>query len=298
MIALPGLTFGAEHEWADWPLSTQLPNGYGRDTDDITIVNSNGIANDPSGKFYGYGGEINTPPTYNIQGQTDCLKELKLLLPTATINYRSNLHLHIRIPGLKEDLPTLKHLQKYIHQNMRKVLAVIQPLPKPDKKQWPDPEELAGATRRWRRRRVSHQTLLTPSRLEKQLSATTVEEFFRLEPPHDKNGKPQWQCQPRLCVNLRQLLETDTIEFRHFAGTMDEERFRIAFNWCLAFIEQALENKPIEPLLASYSNFEFPKFPEYSHWMEKRYRATVHDGTVPKDKIKENINKILEGTFE
>ena len=294
---LTGLTYGAEHEFADWPLSTVLPAGYGRDEDDITIVNSNGVANDPSGKYYGYGGEINTYPTSTIKGQVQCLKELKKVLPEATINYRSNLHLHIRIPGLDQDLEQLKRLQLYIHKHMREVLSQIQPLPRPTQEQYPDPEELAGAIRRWRRRKVSHQTLLTPQRLQKQLSSETVHDFFRNEVPFSKDNKPQWQCQPRLCVNLRQILETDTIEFRHFAGTMDTTILENCFLWCQQFLDYALNNKPISYLLWEFKNIQFPAFPEYNHEMERRYRATVHDGTVPKEKIKENIQKILEGTF-
>jgi hypothetical protein len=290
-------TYGAEHEWADWPLSTQLPKGYGRDVRDITIVNSNGVANDPSGKLYEFGGEINTPPTDTVEGQVNCLRELKELLPMAKVNYRSNLHIHVRVPGLKDDLEKLKKIQRYIHDNMPIALPGLQHLPKPTVAQYPDLEERQGAQRRWRRRRVSHQTLLTPARVERQLQATTVEEFFRLEPPQGKDGKPLWHCQPRLCVNLRQMLETDTVEFRHFAGTLDEATMRKCVSWCRDFLVWALLDRDIESLFESYQPSDFPPFPEYNHELEKRYRATVHDGTVPREQIVANIKSILEGTF-
>lgn len=291
------LTYGAEHEWADWPLKTKLPKGYGRDVKDITIVNSNGIANDPTGRYYGFGGEINTPPTTSINDQVACMTQLKNLLPTATINYRSNLHLHTHLPGLKDDLETLKQVQQYIHTHMPACLKHIQPMPKPEKEKDEMMFEYHGHLRRWRRRRVSHQTLLTQKRLAIQLAATNTTEFFNLEPPQSKAGKPLWHCQPRVCVNLRQLLETETIEFRHFAGTMDETELEYCLNWCRDFLIAAVNNTPIEELLSKYETDKFPKFPRYDDFLERRYRATVHDGTVSKEDIKATIKDIVEGKF-
>lgn len=295
-VSMRGWTYGAEHEWADWPLSTELPAGYGRDTRDVTMVNSNGIANDPTGKLYGYGGEINTPPTSSIQGQVDCLSELKELLPTARVNYRSNLHIHIRAPGLGGDLVGLKRVQTYIHANMPRALMQIEPLPRPsllDKMS--DSEEHQGALRRWRRRRVSHQTLLTKERLKRQLAARTVDEFYNLEVPQSKDGRPLWHCQPRLCVNLRQHKETDTVEFRHFPGTLDERELNVCLEWCHHFLRAALGGVPIEKLLgiSAFQTECFPRFPAYCHWQEVRYRATCHDGTNSKEDIAEAIQQIV-----
>lgn len=289
-------TYGAEHEWADHDITTELPAGYGRDTHDITIVNSNGIANDPKGRLYGFGGEINTPPTPTIADQVQCLTDLKRLLPAATINYRSNLHIHIRVPGLGQNLKLLKRVQQHIHANMSKVLAHIEPLPRPIGDEYPDAEELEGARRRWRRRRVSHQTLLTPERLAGQMEATSVEEFYNLEPPQSKAGKPLFHLQPRLCVNLRQHRETDTVEFRHFPGTLDEAQLSICLHWCYSYLRHALQDIPIDELLATpcFATSMFPAFKRYNHWQETLYRQTVHDGTVSKMDIATNIDFILQ----
>lgn len=293
-VSMRGWTYGAEHELADWPLSTPLPAGYKRDVRDFTIVNSNGIANDPTGRLYGYGGEINTPPTDSEEGQVQCLQEIKALLPMAKVNYRSNLHVHIRAPGLGQDLETLKRVQRYIHENMRKVLRHIQQLPKPTAQEHPDREELEGAWRRWRRRRVSHQTLLTSKRLAHQLEAPTLEEFYAREVPRTQEGRPLWHLQPRLCVNLRQHKETDTVEFRHFAGTLDEGELRTCVSWCNDFLHHAIMNLPIEDLLEAYDPRYFPTFPKYDHRLEVRYRQTVHDGSLRPEQIAANIRRILE----
>lgn len=298
-------TYGAEHEWGDWAYNEPLPLGYGRDRNDSTIMSSNGVANDPKGLTYEYGGEINTPPTRLPEGQGACVEELirhwrSLRLPAPTVNHRSNLHIHVRVPGLRGDLDALKRVQKFIHEVMPTLLPIIQPLPSPGRFDFPGEEEWKGAKRRWRRRRVSHQTLLTPSRLAKQLGASSLEEFFSSEvPSRSLDGAPQYHLQPRLCVNLRQLRETDTVEFRHFAGTLDPNQVELAARYCGIFLECALENDK-HSLFAGAPDIaeELPKFPEYNHKLELRYRATCHDGTLSRKQIEGNIDRILSGEFD
>ena len=291
-------TYGAEHEFANLPRNEPLPKGYKWDTRDVTIVNSNGIANDPSGELYAFGGEVNTPPTRSIEGQVRCLQTLVARYPMAEVNYRSNLHIHIRVPGLKDDLKLLKQFQRYIHEHMPKAFPIIEPLPRPTVFEFPDSIELKGASRRWRRRRVSHQSLLSAKRLAHQLEARSVAEFFNWEPPRDKKGKPMWHAQPRLCVSSRQLLQTDTVEFRHFPGTLNTKELHNCLRWCREFMICALQDLPIKALLDWAHKQQWPPFPKYVHWQECCYRATVHDGTLTKDQIKQNIAKILEGTFD
>lgn len=307
-MSTEGRTYGVEHEWADWDVRTPLPEGFSRDTRDYTIVNSNGIANDPTLRYYPYGGEICTPPTDTIHGQVLAMHQLQELLPTATVNYRSNLHVHVRIPGLRDNLYALKSIQRYIHEHMPAILEVIQPLPRPGPAQaaqrsgadrlYSEDEWLEGARLRWRRMLVSHQTLLTPRRLAHQLEAQSVTEFLEREVPwSEKKGRPQWQCQPRLCVNLRQLLETDTVEFRHFAGTMDSLEVCTALHFADRFLTAARAAAPIEELLAWCRTQQWPRFQPYQHWMETRYRATAHNGKVDKQAIATNINLILENKW-
>jgi len=288
-------TYGAEHEWADWPMDRPLPPGFGTDTHDITIVNSTGVANDPKGRLHRFGGEFNTPPTPTIEGQIEAMLLLKSTYPEATINYRSNLHLHIRVPGLREDLAALKLVQAHIHEWMPRALPIIEPIPEPRQQDCASLEEYRGARRRWRRRRVSHQTLLRPNRLAGQMAATTVDKFFAQEVPWSKDCRPQWHLQPRLCVNLRQMRETDTIEFRHWPGTMNVEELASAFMWCRGFMTRALEEGAhIDALLAWASEVRLPAFLPYDHWLEERYRRTVHDGTIPREQLPINIAEVLQ----
>jgi hypothetical protein len=300
-----GVSCGCEHELADISLDVALPEGYGRDTKDYTIVNSNGIANDPSGKLYRFGGEINTPPTKTSKGQVEILSDILRLMPNAKVNYRSNLHVHVRWPGLKEDLKLLKRVQLFIHATMPRLLPLIEPIPRPDPMELLSTEEYKGAVRRYRRRKVSHQTLLTAWRLEKQLAARSIDEFFRLEvPAGSKTGQPMWHMQPRLCVSLRQLLQTDTVEFRHFPGTLNGNELQYCIDWCTTFLTTAIEDRGLRELGLIKSFIEggrsqfFPKFPPYQHWQELRYRATCHDGTLASAQIAANIKAIEAGEFD
>jgi hypothetical protein len=288
-------TFGAEHEWADWPIDAKLPEGCAHNKKDHTVANSNGIANDPTGRHYKFGGEINTRPTDTISEQVQVMRDLLRAIPAAKVNYRSSLHVHIGVPGLREDLYALKQVQQYIHLHMPKVFDVIARLPRPSAQDYTG-AALAGATQRWKRCLVSHRTLLTPKRLAHQLEASTCDEFFRREVP-SKDGRPLWHLQARACVNLRQLLDTGTIEFRHFPGTTDPAAFEACLQWCERFLRAAMENAPIEPLFAWARGQSFPAFPPYDHEIDVRFRATAHDGSVPRDEIAANIKAIEDGTF-
>lgn len=280
-------SFGAEHELADWDNLIPLPKGFGR-SKDHTIVNSNGVAAQPTPKDYRWGGELNTPPTGYLDEQSELLYIIKETYPNATINHRSNLHIHVRVPGLRDSLADLKHLQEYVHEELPKVIDLVEPIPEgvtpPERK-------------RERRRRVSHHTFLTGKRVKQQLNARSLSEFFEREVPRSKAGKPMWHAQPRCCVNLRQLLQTDTVEFRHFPGTLDPKELRVCLEWCYTFLRYALKNQSIETLWDHFSVRKFPTFPEYNLDHEIGYQATAAHNGLDRALIQENIQLITKGRF-
>jgi hypothetical protein len=288
-------TYGAEHELGDWDRRLPLPDGWNVDRRDVTIVNSNGIAADPKGVVYRYGGEFNTPPSNCIEQQLEHMRTIWRIWPNACVNYRSNLHIHIRVPGLRDDLATLKRIAQFNYEWLPRVLPIIEPIPLPTG----TGAELAGATRRYRRRLVSHQTVVKDVRLEKQLCATTLEEFLGAECPMTPSGVVQWHLAPRHAINLRQLRETDTLEFRHFPGTLSTSQLYRAFTWCRDYLACALDGgDPIKLWEAHYSFDQWPMFEPYVHWQEVRYRATCHDGTNTKTDILKRIAQIEAGTFD
>lgn len=308
-------TYGAEHEFGDWDKRKGLPNGFIVDRKDVTVMNSNGIAADPKGKSYPYGGEINTPPTSTPEGQVEALKTIKKMHPDVAINHRSNLHIHIRVPGLKTNLNALKIIAHYNFKNLKAILNLIEYIPRPTKKGYPITEQYkgypiteqyTGAIRRYNRRKASHHTIVTQQRVEMQMQAKTVEAFFKAEVPCDKNGRPLWYLGTRAAINLRQLRETDTIEFRHFPGTLDDEELLTCVEWCRDYLDAALNTGELAINIYEklYHWRVFPLFPTYIHWMEVCYRATCHDGKLKRAEIEKNIKAIailkrtLNGVFE
>jgi len=274
-------TYGAEIECADW--RGDLPKGCTRNTEDHTMVNSNGIAVDPTMRFYAYGGEINTRPTKSIAGQINILREFVRMHPEATINYRCNLHVHIGIPGLAESLPKLKRIQAAAHHpSYRKVLQhYLDPIPKPTRLEYSDEEHYKGALKRYRRRKVSHQYFLSEKRLRLQAEQENIDRWFDYAMVlHTKTGKPQPAISQRLSVNILSIREHGTVEFRHFPGTLNPKHLLSCFLWGYCWLKQVLIDK-CEDAEALWNNefqhLEFPRFQPYNHWMETRYQQTYHN---------------------
>jgi hypothetical protein len=284
-------TYGAEFELSDWD---QRRNHTWRTDIDWTMVNSNGIAVDPRGEVYWQGGEILTSPSQTPGGVVDQLGAFLKRHPEASVNYRSNLHIHVRVPGLREDLKRLKRLQNYCSLWLPQLFPLIEPIPVPLKMDYPDPAAFQGARKRYSRRKISHQKILSHAVVTRQAAAGSPQEFFEAEARHPKTGKLHWAICPRAAVNLRQMLTTDTIEFRHFPGTIDLAAVRTAVNWCLDFLELAFDNEdPVYHYKRYYRGRTWPKFHPYVHWMEERYKET-NPHFVPKEQAKLAVERILK----
>lgn len=292
-------SFGAELELADLKRHNPLPPGCNWDTKDFSMVNSDGIAVDPTGRLHDRGGEVQTWPTTDVSEQVHVFREVMWAFPEAHVNYRSNLHVHVHINGLREDLARLKSLQRYVHEVYQDVVPALEPIPMPRTADYPDGKAYGGALARYNRRKRSHQMFLTPDRINKQLMATNPRMFFELEVPQDQSGSPLWHAQARCCVNIRQLLQTNTIEFRHFPGTTDPIKFRAALEWVCVFIESWKVNRKKDALLRLAQEWapKLPKFEPYDHRLETRYLLTTHDGSVPRAQLIANIHRLQEETM-
>lgn len=275
MIDLKHLTFGAEYEFGDI-LTTDLPDGLSWNGKDYSIVSSTGIANDPKRQLYSRGGEINSKPTASVGEQLEMFKKLMVMHPEAQVNHRTNLHLHVRVPGLSEDLCSLKKLLAFVHRTQSQVYDAIEQIPEPKKEQFQSIEEYKGALKRFRRRKVSHQYAVPDERVKRALEAETVEEFLAAHAPVDSKGKPAWGLTTRAGINLLQLKETDTIEFRHFTCTKDVQELASCFVWVNKYIQGAFEGATVNQLMSTYA-FRFPPFLPYNHDMEVGYQYTNFD---------------------
>lgn len=280
-------TYGAELELSDWDITLPMLTGSSKSLD-WTICNSNGIgAQNP--RLYRYGGEINTIPTSTISEQLDLLPALKRYYKNMCPGYRGATHIHIRVPGLVTNLKGLKAIQQYIHSHRGLLVSLFEPV---------RPNSVTKlSSRYWRWIKLSRNTFLTTNRLSKQLSASSVKEFMEAEVPVGKAGEVLWHAQPRVCVNLRQLLQTQTIEFRHFNSTMCPDRLLSAFQWSRDFLRAAISNAPIQALLGKYPKQSFPTQIAYNEQLEIRYRCTAAHSGIPKADVLRHIEMIEGGEF-
>jgi len=297
-------TYGCEYELADWDTGKGWLEelGFKRDPEP-NIGNTNGIAADPSLKSYRFGGEINTPPSDTPEEQLKLLDQFLKLHTNAVPTYRSGLHVHIRVPGLtrKNRLPWLKKIQRFISQNIE-VYPLIDSMPEPMRDE--SGEDYVEERRRWNWMKMSHWTKIPLNRVERQMCAKSVDEFFELEVPTSKDRKKVlWHAQPRAAINLRQLKQTDTIEFRHFTMSTDFDEVLTAIEWCRDYLELALSGggagDGVKLYESQYAGRRFPTLSDYpfAAWKERRWRAT----SITKNSrhvVNTNIAAILNGEFD
>lgn len=220
LIAAPAAwTYGAELEWPDVDVTAELRPGWKWSSSDYTIVNSDGVANDPRRKLILRGGELNTPPATGPDTLAEEVAEQwKRSRPGH--NYRSNLHIHVRIAGISERLPLLLRIAEFSRSHLPQLWPHVDPLGQLLSDQG-DSASSRGAEARLRHSERSRHHFVTPERHAARSRAETLEGFLAAEVPEGRDGRPAWALGPREAVNLRSLRKHDTIEFRCFADPAD-----------------------------------------------------------------------------
>lgn len=264
------LTYGLELEWADVDRH-EVPVCGQWSTADYTIVNSDGHANDPTGKTWRWGGELNTEPTPTIAGQAaQVLALVEQLRPR--INYRCNLHVHV---GLADGW-TLDRAQaalRFINIWQTFLYPLIEPIPAPRNGDYATTDEWDGAMRRYRRRKVSHQHRLPAARVAEAMAATTLDGFYEAHAPLTKTGARAWHLAPRPGMNTRSIHKHGTLEFRHFPGSADVNEISDALAWCDLFVRVMFDGgNPVDAFRSR--PWRFPTFRPYDHSLEMRYQET------------------------
>ena len=218
----------------------------------------------------------------------------------ATVTYRGALHVHIRVPGLSKNLTGLKKVQRCLRKCRREDENLFGRLYFQENKLDKD-EEGYAEWRRWANNAVQAATFILPDyRIQNQLDAKTVKEFMEAEVPVSKKGAILWHAQRRSTVNLRQLKQTDTVEFRHAHCTFDANRVYNFMAWCRDFMlcafdggcpwEMYDELYKAEPLCHNSD--------PYCPYMEARYRATNFLGKNKRIDIESAIQAIMEEEFD
>jgi hypothetical protein len=273
-----GITFGAELEFADIDTRGPLPyDDVEWDFRDYSICNSNGVANDPKKKLNRYGSEIHIGPKRTPMRLVDLAMDVIKLHPEANVNWSTNLHVHIRLPGLRDDLKSLKRLAMYIRAFAPSMYERIDPIPEPPKVCYRsvDVPEFDGMWRRYKRRKRSHHYQVSDAVYQKLIDAKSPQDFLNAHAPFSAKTGLQWHLVQRAGVNLAHLLKTDTIEFRCFTMSIEWRKLYSAFRWPWLFLRAALiSRKNVHQILASHPNLVFQKFHPYDYKQDAIFQQT------------------------
>ena len=269
-------TYGFEIEWGDINRNVIIPGELGKwEFAETDIVNINppyrGIACDPLGLEPPVGGEINVKPTKTWQEQVDRIMQIKTIFDdlgqTPTASCVNHGHLHVYVPGLKDDIDALKRLVTYIRDNQHAVIdACYQFRIHPDMSL----AKTAKTYLKWDGGRPM------PDYMCNNIIslANNFEDFIRLHAAGKDGvsmGRPF-----RHAINTYCMKHTGTIEFRCFRSSIDRKEIEDSFKFAEMFIDAALNDGPDVREILWNNQFNFPKF-EYDSEMYLGWEKTKYD---------------------
>ena len=278
-------TFGYEIEWGDIDRSIEIPENWGKweycETDIVNVCGPyRGLAVDPFGINPPVGGEINVMPTDTTDELVDRIMNIKGLFTwgqcppsSACVNHG---HVHIHVPGLKDDIEGLKHMMKYIKvwQGICNDLYGTHNLDQNDR----EAIKKDGLTNYL----LYDGGRLMPDWMIDNIveKAENFDDFIRIH-ACGKDGVSRGRPF-RHAINTYNMKHTKTIEFRCFRSSTNEEEIRNSIEFAANFIEAALTDHrdPREFLV-----FPFPPF-DYDSEMASAWKATKRESN-PKLKVRE-----------
>jgi len=267
-------TWGYEIEWGDIDRRIQIPEELGAweyaETDIVNIHEPfKFVACDPLGEEPYMGGEINTKPTRTWQEQVDRIMELHQMFldkgnnpSAACVNHG---HLHVFVPGLKEDLDSLKKLVAYVKQNQNDVIEHCY--------QFYDAPQMKSCKGAKMYLKFDGGRAMPDYMCDNIINlATDFDHFIKLHAAGKDGvsmGRPF-----RYAINTYCMKHTGTIEFRCFRSTTKREEMVDQFRFAERFIEAALNDGPsVKEILDD--SYTFPPFiwnlNEYVGWEKTKY---------------------------
>lgn len=269
-------TWGSEIEWGDIPRYLDIPKHLGSwEYSEVDVVNIREpykyVAADPLGLVPPFGGEINTVPDRTYEEQLTRIMELKKFFQVAgyppTPSMTSHFHVHVHVPGLREDISLLKKLTRYILDNQDLLAKRVGQFQKYDSM-----KGLKNSTSYFKYDGGRQM----PEWMGRNILdlANNFDDFIRIQccgKDGVSRGRPF-----RYAVNTYCLKHTQTIEFRLFRNTVERKEMESCFRLVDRFIEHALtDHKPLYDILEE-EEFSFPPF-VWDPEVYKGFLATKYD---------------------
>ena len=268
-------TWGYEIEWGDIDRRIDIPKHLGSwEYAETDIVNIHPPfqykACDPLGTDPYMGGEVNTKPTKTWMQQVERILEIKALFEangnTPSASCVNHGHLHVFVPGLKDDIESLKKLTSYIRENQNTVIKNCY--------NFYDTNDMKNYKNAKMYLKLDGGRTMPDYMSSNIISgAADFEHFIKLHAAGKDGvsmGRPF-----RYGINTYCMKHTGTIEFRCFRSTTKREEIESQFRFVEMFMEAALNDGPSANEILSDNSFKFPPFiwdaSEYDGWIKTKY---------------------------
>ena len=268
-------TYGYEIEWGDIDRRLQVPAHLGKweyaETDIVNIHEPfKYVACDPLGTEPYMGGEINTMPTATWPEQVDRIMELHDFFvsngnqpSSACVNHG---HLHVYVPGLKDDINALKKLITYIKENQEVTIDECYG--------YYDDQFMKGSKNAKTYLKYDGGRAMPDYMCDNIINlARDFDHFIKLHAAGKDGvsmGRPF-----RYAINTYCMKHTGTIEFRCFRSTTKREEIESQFKFAERFIDAALNGGPSVREILALDRYKFPPYKfnklEYDGWVDTKY---------------------------
>lgn len=245
-------SYGLELELSDIDRRIDIPenlgewegpkiNGYYHGAE-IDIVNSNGVYSDPICETCKVGGEINMKPTKTIDEQMRNIKSVFSLFESIEVGCKSHFHIHVRDERF-DDFESLKNLCLYTARNQEQLVKLCY---------YPDavPKNISEDLYIYMIQDGGRLNSATVDDIEKCRSIDELKNLYN-STFYIRDNKVINSSSIRGAVNISNLINNKTIEFRCFRATKDFKLIENSLNFVDRYITEALNNSDIEPYIYS-----------------------------------------------
>jgi len=225
------------------------------------------------------GGEINTRPTRGWEAQVDRVMDIITFYTDAgfppTVSCVNDSHVHVRVPGLRDDIEGLKRLTRYIQQNQLEVIERVHQF-----EHHPTMKGCKSAVAYLRRGGGSPMPDWMCNNIQEK--AQSFEDFIALQcrgKTGDLSARPNMPL--RYAINTYCMKHIDTIEFRIFRATLDRTQLESCYRFVELFMDAALNDGPPVSEFLDAGDWDFPPLV----WERELFKAW-EDNKYPKSRGK------------